>query len=92
MPGYNLVKKVAYSKLAIKTLKRIPATESKKITAKINQYAANPGSLSNNVKKLQGVDAYRLRIGGWRVIFDDNDTVIAMIKIGPRGDVYKGAD
>lgn len=86
------MKKIAYSKQAIKTLSRIPANESKRIRAKIAQYAADPSSMANNVKKLQGEYYYRLRIGDWRAIFDENDVVIEVIKIGPRGDVYKGQE
>jgi mRNA interferase RelE/StbE len=62
---------------------------SDRIRSKIRQYAADPVSMSNNVKKLQGEQAYRLRVGDWRVIFDENDVVVSVIRIGPRGDVYK---
>jgi mRNA interferase RelE/StbE len=48
--------------------------------------------MTNNIKKLQGEDSYRLRIGDWRVIFDENDVVIEVIKVGPRGDIYKGPE
>jgi mRNA interferase RelE/StbE len=92
------MKKIAYSKQAIKTLTRIPHNEAQKIRSKIRQYAADPASLANNVKKMQGEDSYRLRVGDWRVIFDEDDVVIEVInvgarghiKVGARGDVYKG--
>ena len=84
------MKKIAYSKQAIKALKRIPKDDSNKIRGKISQYASDPSSIANNVKKLQGEDSYRLRVGDWRVIFDENDVVIDVIKIGARSDVYKG--
>lgn len=82
-------KKIAYSKQAIKTLSKLPANESNRIRAKLRQYADDATSQANNVKKLQGQNAYRLRVGDWRVIFDENDVVIEVIKIGARGDVYK---
>ena len=41
------------------------------IRAKIAQYAADPASLANNVRKLQGREGCRLRVGDWRVIFDE---------------------
>ncbi|MGV3550014.1 type II toxin-antitoxin system RelE family toxin [Rhizobium sp.] len=82
-------KKIAYSKQAIKTLSKIPANESTRIRSKLRQYADDPVSQANNVKKLQGRDAYRLRVGDWRVIFDENDVIIEVIKIGPRGSVYE---
>jgi mRNA interferase RelE/StbE len=82
-------KKIAYSKQAIKTLAKLPANESTRIRSKLRQYADDPTSQANNVKTLQGRDAYRLRVGDWRVIFDENDVIIDVVKIGARGDVYK---
>ena len=81
--------KIAYSKQAIRTLSKMPANESARIRSKIRQYADNPASQANNLKKLQGRDAYRLRVGDWRVIFDENEVVIDVIKIGARGSVYE---
>lgn len=83
------MKKIAYSEQAIGTLKRIPKNESERIRSKIRQHASDPASEANNVKKLQGKDSFRLRVSDWRVIFDENDIVIEVIKGGPRGDVYK---
>ena len=82
-------KKIAYSKQAIKTLAKLPANESTRIRSKLRQYADDPTSQANNIKKLQGQNAYRLRVGDWRVIFDENDVIIEVIKVGARGDVYK---
>lgn len=83
------MKKIAYSKQAIKTLSKLPANETARIRAKLRQYAGDPASQANNVKKLQGRNAYRLRVGDWRVIFDENDIIIEVIKIGARGSVYE---
>jgi mRNA interferase RelE/StbE len=83
------VKKIAYSKSALKTLRRIPSNESAKIRAKILQYATDPASQANNVKKLKGREGFRLRVGDWRVIFDDQGNVLAILEIGPRGDIYE---
>jgi len=82
-------KKIAYSKQAIKTLAKLPANQSTRIRSKLRQYADDPASQVNNVKKLQGREAFRLRVGDWRVLFDENDIVIDVIRIGARGDVYR---
>jgi mRNA interferase RelE/StbE len=92
LEGYISKKKIAYSKQAIKTLMRIQSNESARIRAKISQCASDPDSMANNVKKLQGGDSYRLRVGDWRIIFDENDVVIEVIKVGAWGDVYKGPE
>jgi len=82
------MKEVLFRSAALKSLKRIPANDAKRILAKIHQYADNPSSLSGNVKRLQGYDAIRLRVGNWRVIMLDNE-VLEIIKIGARGSIYE---
>jgi mRNA interferase RelE/StbE len=83
------MKVVAYSKSAVKTLRKIPANDAKRIVAKIEQYASAPESLANNITELVGSPYIRLRIGNWRVIMDDQGTVLDVLKIGPRGSVYE---
>lgn len=44
-----------------------------------------------DIKKLAGRDGYRLRIGGWRALYrmENAQLIIEVLKIGPRGDIYK---
>jgi mRNA interferase RelE/StbE len=79
---------IAYKKAAIKALNRMPANMSALIRSKIEQYARDPESLTANVVKLQGRDGYRLRVGDWRVILDEDRIVLTILHIGPRGGVY----
>ncbi len=60
------VKKIAYSNQARKTLLRIAVDDARRIQGKIEQYARDPVSLSNNVKRLRAVMdcGYALAIGG----------------------------
>jgi len=62
-----------------------------RIADKINQLGHDPDDPGLDVKKLEGEPGWRLRIGGWRVIFDRQDAVriIAIEKIKPRGDACK---
>lgn len=81
--------RVAYSKAALKTLTRIPTNVAGLIRSKIEQYAANPASLGNNVKALQGEPGiHRLLVGDWRILFNEDGDVVAVIKIAPRGGAY----
>lgn len=82
------MKIVSYSKYALRFLRKLPVNEAERIRTKIRQYASSPASQANNVKKLQGRDGYRLRVGDWRVIFDEDGNVLAILDIGPRGDIY----
>lgn len=67
----------------------MPTAAARLIRSKIEQYAEAPASLANNVKKLQGRDGYRLRVGDWRVIFDQDGVVLDVLQIGPRGSIYE---
>jgi mRNA interferase RelE/StbE len=82
------MKRVAYTKDAIRALRRMPVGAARLIRAKIEQYASDPTSLAANVVKLQGRVGFRLRVGDWRIIFDDDGAVLAILKIAPRGGVY----
>jgi mRNA interferase RelE/StbE len=82
------MKEIAYSKEAQTALVRMPANEAKRVRGKIEQYAADPASQRNNVKRLKGSPYFRLRVGDWRVIFDNQGRVLVILKIGPRGSVY----
>jgi mRNA interferase RelE/StbE len=42
-----------------------------------------------DIKKLEGRDGYRARIGGYRILFDIENDKIDVLKISPRGDAYK---
>jgi mRNA interferase RelE/StbE len=82
------VKKIAYSGDALKSLRRLPSNDAQRIRNKIEQYAEDPTSQANNTKKLRGRDGLRLRVGDWRVIFDEDEDGIRVLVIGPRGSVY----
>jgi len=44
---------------------------------------------NGDVKKLIGIDGYRLRVGGVRVLFKRDGDTIHVIRIDNRGDAYK---
>jgi mRNA interferase RelE/StbE len=67
---------------------RMPPQDARRIIGKIEQYAANPQSLSNNVKVLQGRNGVRLRVGDWRVIMEDG-VVLDVLAIRNRSEIYK---
>lgn len=83
------MKGIAYSRQAIRALRRMPANQSATIRAKVVQYAADPGSLANNVTALKGEPGVlRLRVGDWRVLLADDGLVIDVIRVAPRGSAY----
>lgn len=73
---------------AAKALRR-HRQDADRILAKIEEYATIPTALANNVSRLAGSSALRLRVGDYRVIFEETDTEIVVTKVGPRGSIYE---
>ena len=67
----------------------MPRNLADRIRAKIQGYAADPGSQANNVTSLRVLEGtLRLRVGDWRVVFRDEDS-IDVLHIAPRGSAYR---
>jgi len=82
------MKTVLYTKAALRSL-QAHSNRAKQIRAKIEQYATNPATLTNNVIQLTGSSAKRLRIAGFRVLFTETETTIIILDVGPRGEIYE---
>lgn len=84
------MRRVEYSREAVKTLARIDRAASRRIRSKVEQLAADPGSLANNVSPLKGGKGLmRLRVGDWRVIYTETLIVVAVLRVAPRGSAYE---
>lgn len=82
---------VIYRKAAAKALSRMPKPLAGKFLTAFERLSGNSGIEALDIKALSGRDAFRLRIGQWRAIYqiEDKKMVIVVLRIGPRGDVYK---
>lgn len=74
-----------YQKILFLILKKQDKPTQKRIVTVISKLP-----LEGDIKKLQGVEGYRLRVGNFRVLFDVNGVIIDIIDIGNRGQIYKG--
>ena len=74
---------------AQKSLIKIPEPYQSRIIRTINELADNPYPAQS--KKLTGRDAWRIRIGNYRVIYEisNNKLLILVLHIGNRKDIYK---
>ncbi len=64
-------------------------SRARAIIAKIEAYADGQNV---DAVTLKGSDLVRIRLGSWRIILDATGVVIAVLKIGSRGDVYKNRE
>ena len=86
-----MVLRVEYSRDAVRVLLRIDRVTAKRIRAKVDQLAADPVALANNVTALKGTDGLmRLRVGDWRVIYTADLVVLLVVRVAPRGSAYEG--
>ena len=83
--------RIEIKRQAANKLKGLPRSERLRIADKIDQLAVDPDEQALDVKPLEGSNLFRLRVGGWRVIYSREDQlrIISIEKIGARGDVYK---
>ena len=78
-------------KQAIKTLQRMRVRDARRVRSELDKLAHNPGKRTSDITPLRGRPGFRLRVGAWRIIFerDEETRTIDILRIGPRGDVYK---
>lgn len=80
---------IELSRVAFKSMAKIPKKDLKRIQGKIDDLAANPRP--SDVKKIQGdSNLYRIRSGDYRVLYRiyDDKIYILVVNIEHRKDVY----
>ncbi len=80
---------VQVKKSAIKELSQISAPYNQKIIIAIDGLAENPRP--NGYKQLKGENAFRLRVGDYRIIYTIEDVIkiVEIQRVRHRRDVYK---
>jgi DNA-binding XRE family transcriptional regulator len=59
---------------------------------KLEAYAADPKASANQVTELRGQPLKRMRVGDFRVLFQETDEEILVSDLGPRGEIYDRQD
>ncbi len=74
---------IYFSKEAKKFLKKQDKATQQRL---LNAISKIP---NGDIKKLHGRNGYRLRVGTYRIIFNEDGIIINIISIGNRGHIYK---
>lgn len=84
--------KLKYRRQARNYLARLPQKIKSAIVNELHRLAADPDNPSLDIHILRGREGFRLRVGQYRVIYtrQDDYLTIEVVKIRPRGDVYRG--
>ena len=77
-----------YADEAREQLRKLPQSVQARIIKKVLFYASQPDPLSF-AKPLSGYDAYRYRIGNYRVIFEVDSNTLYVLLIVKREDAYR---
>jgi len=86
MPEYV----VSFRRSADKELQKLDVTTQRRVLRAVEPLAKNPRP--DGCRKLQGSDdAYRIRVGDYRVIYtvDDKVLIVAVERVRHRRDVYR---
>jgi mRNA interferase RelE/StbE len=80
---------VRLKRSAEKELDALPPRTRARITKRLLNLETNPRP--HGVEKLQGQEAYRIRVGDYRVLFtvDDATKIVIVYAVGHRRDVYR---
>jgi len=86
MPEYV----VSFRRSADKELQKLDVTTQRRVLRAVEPLAKNPRP--DGCRKLQGSDdAYRIRVGDYRVIYEIHDFVLTVLVVedGHRKDIYR---
>jgi mRNA interferase RelE/StbE len=75
------MKTIVFTKQAAKELDALPAADRHFVTEALAFYAV---SGRGDIKRLAGRNGFRMRVGSYRVIFDEDMTTILALYIGRR--------
>jgi mRNA interferase RelE/StbE len=80
---------VTLTESADKAVARLPKEIRLRIAERLASLSENPRP--NGAIKLKGEDAYRVRVGDYRIIYTIRDDllIVLVIDVGHRGDVYR---
>jgi mRNA interferase RelE/StbE len=82
------VKRVEWTETTLKGLASIDKTNARRIKQAVDRFAR---TTAGDVKKLQGIEPpeYRLRVGDYRVRFEQDEETIRILRVRNRKEAYR---
>ena len=78
---------IEWKEPALKQLEKLEKSVSSRIIKKVEDLKENLFYL--DIKRLKGEEAFRLRVGDYRIIFEISNNLISILKVGHRQNIYK---
>jgi mRNA interferase RelE/StbE len=79
------VKQILFTPAATRQWVKLSGDIRRRIDARLAEFAATG---NGDVKRLRGRAGARLRIGDWRVIFEEDNDHIIVVAVGHRREIY----
>ena len=80
---------IVFTPEAAREFDALDSTIRERVEAALDQLAVAPLSLRNQIKRLKGQTALRLRVGDWRIIFQLRSDEILVLMIAHRSEAYR---
>lgn len=77
---------IIWDEKAVAELDKLETLVAKRIVKSVLEMEENLDK--KDIKRLQGLSDFRLRVGDYRVIFSINDSTITILKVGHRKNIY----
>jgi mRNA interferase RelE/StbE len=79
------MRSIAFTPAAARQWTKLSSDIRRRIDARLTEFASIG---KGDVRRLKGRPGSRLRVGDWRVIFDETDDTIVVVAVGHRREVY----
>jgi mRNA interferase RelE/StbE len=83
------VRTIVFTPEAAREFEALDSTIRERVEATLDQLAVATLSLRNQIKRLKGQAALRLRVGDWRIIFQLRSDEILVLMIAHRSEAYR---
>lgn len=79
-----------FTEQALKDIRKLPLNVQRRIISKLDFFikSKNPMGFASRLISAEA-GQYRFRVGDYRIIFDLENTIIIILTIGHRKDIYK---
>jgi mRNA interferase RelE/StbE len=84
----NYARTIVYAPEAARDLDALDASIRERVELALQRLAVEPMALRNQIKRLKGYPALRLRVADWRIIFEFSEGEIVVLAVAHRREVY----
>ena len=78
---------IEWKENALRNLEKLDKSVASRIVKNVEEMQEDP--LKKDVKKLKCSNLFRLRVGDYRVIFEIQNTILTVLKVGHRQQIYE---